>query len=361
MDTTDSNIFFNEQGVCKHCINFDTKILKNWLPNEEGRKKLEQIVEDIKTNGKNKEYDCILGLSGGVDSSYLAYLANKVFGLRLLAVHVDCGWNSETAVKNIENIVKKLNIDLYTCVIDWEEMKDLQVAFLKSGLANQDTPQDHIIFSVLYNYAEKNNIKYVLHGSNYATESVLPDSWGYSAMDSRQLKDVHRIFGKVKLRKYKTVSFFKYNIYYPYILKMKVIRMLNFLDYNKDEAIKILEQELGWKYYGGKHYESRFTKLFQSYFLPKRFGYDKRRAHLSSLILSGQISRSNALEEINKEPYNDKELNEDINFVVKKLGMTKSEFETIMTMPKKTFTDYASNYSKFVFIKKLKQFIGKFI
>lgn len=359
MDTSDPDISFNEEGVCSHCINFETKAVRNWFPNEEGRKKLDLIVEKIKSENKDREYDCILGLSGGVDSSYLAYIARKVFNLRMLAVHVDAGWNSEIAVKNIETMVKKLGIDLYTHVVDWDEMQDLQVAYLKSGLANQDVPQDHIFFSVLYDYAHKNGIKYVLHGSNIATESILPKSWGYKAMDAKQLKAVHKRFGKVKLKSYKTVGFFKYEIYYPTLLRMKVVRMLNFLPYNKDDAIKTLESELGWKYYGGKHYESRFTKFFQSYYLPTRFGFDKRRAHLSSLVVSGQMTREDALKEMAKPAYSEAELKEDAYFVAKKLGITTDELNQYLAAPLKTFKDYPSNYSLDCLLKRLKGILRK--
>lgn len=357
MDTTDPEIVFDEKGVCNHCLDFDRKSVNNWFPNDKGRAILNKVVEDIKKYSKHREYDCIIGLSGGVDSSYLAYLARKEFDLRLLAVHVDAGWNSEIAVKNIENIVKKLNIDLYTHVVDWEEMKDLQVSYFKSGLANQDVPQDHIFFSILYNYAHKNKIKYVLHGGNYVTECVLPKSWGYNPMDAKQLETIHKLFGKHKLRDYKTVSFFKYYFYYPHILNMKVVKMLNCVPYDKDQAISILEKELGWRYYGGKHHESRFTKFFQSYFLPTRFGFDKRRAHFSSQIVTGQKTRAWAIEELKKSSYSEKELSEDINFIIKKLDLTMEEYIKFMNMPLKTFKDYKSNYRLFVFLTKLQSFL----
>lgn len=361
MDTTDPEIYFDESGVCNHCIKFDTQISKNWYPNQRGREILDGLVKEIKHHSRNRDYDCIIGLSGGVDSSYLAYLARKEFNLRILAVHVDAGWDSEIAVKNIEHIVKKTGIDLYTHVVDWEEMKDLQVSYLKSGLANQDVPQDHIFFSILYNYAHKNKIKYVLHGGNYATECTLPQAWGYNPMDAKQLKDIHKRYGKVKFRDYKTVSFFKYYFYYPYILNMKVVKMLNYVPYNKDEAIKVLEKELGWKYYGGKHHESRFTKFFQSYLLPTRFGYDKRKAHLSSQILSGQKTREEALKELQLPPYDKSELNEDLSFVAKKLDITVDDLKSYINMPIRTFRDYKSNYTYFLAMNKMKSFLRKII
>lgn len=344
MDTTDPDIQFDELGICSHCRKFEHYRKECWFPNEDGEKQLNAIIQKIKQENINNEYDCIIGLSGGVDSSYLAYKAIEL-GLRPLAVHVDAGWNSELAVKNIENIVKKLNIDLFTHVVDWEEMQDLQVAFLKSGVANQDVPQDHAFFAALYGFAVQNNIRYVLSGSNIATESILPQGWGYDAMDAQHLKSIHKKFGKSPLKTFPIASFFKYHFYYPYIRRMKVIAPLNFMYYNKDEAISILEKKLDWRYYGGKHYESRFTKFFQGYYLPHKFGYDKRKAHLSSLIVSGQLSREMALKELSKDPYPLSELKEDKAFISKKLGLKEGKLEELLTLPDKNFKDYPSNYT----------------
>lgn len=360
MDTTDPDIIFDSKGVCNHCLTFDLDIKQNWFPNEDGRKKIETIVSQIKSEAKNKEYDCVLGLSGGVDSAYVAYIAKKEFGLRPLAVHVDAGWNSELAVKNIENIVKKLDIDLYTHVIDWEEMKDLQVSFLKASLANQDVPQDHVFFASLYAFAVKNNLRFILSGGNIATESTMPGAWVYNAMDLRHLISVHKQFGKNKLRTLPVVNFFKYYFYYPYVKKMTVIRPLNFMPYNKTGAIKILENELDFKYYGGKHFESRFTKWQQAYYRPMKFGYDERRAYLSCLILSGEMNREEALMEMSKNIYTDKDIEEDSLFVMQKLGLNEKEFKTILALPPKTFRDYSSNYFLFSLKDKIKNFFGAF-
>ena len=351
MDTSDPEISFDQQGICNHCRGFDEFIKGRWYPSEEGRNKLKSIVDAIKADGKSKEYDCALGLSGGVDSSFLAYKA-KELGLRPLVIHVDAGWNSELAVNNIERICKALEFDLHTHVVDWEQMKDLQLAFLRSGTANQDIPQDHAFFGALYSYVIKKNIRYVLNGSNIATESILPSSWGYNAMDAKFLKAVHRQFGTQPLKGYPTVSFFRYHIYFPYIRRLRVIRMLNYMTYNKEEVKKILINELGWKDYGAKHYESRFTKFFQAYFLPTRFGYDKKRAHLSSLIVSGQLSREAALEEMETTRYPQNELDEDRAYVLKKLGISEKEFEHYLNMPHKTFLDYPNS------AKLLKQFVA---
>lgn len=343
MDTSDPDITFDEKGVCNHCRAFDEMAAQNWFPGPEGLPKLNAIVAQIKKECAGNEYDCIIGLSGGVDSSYLAYKASQL-GLRMLAVHVDGGWNSELAVKNIEVICKNLGIDLYTHVVDWEEMKDLQVAFLKSGLSNQDIPQDHAFFAALYNYAVKNNVRYVLNGSNFATEGILPPAWGYDAMDLRLLESVHKTFGRIKLRTFPKVNFFKRYVYYPYIRRMQVVKLLNYILYDKEQAIQTLEKELGWRYYGAKHYESRFTKFFQAYYLPLRFGYDKRKAHLSSLIVSGQMTRVEALQEMEKELYPQAQLREDKEFVLRKLGLSEKDFENLLHAPLKTFRDYDSNY-----------------
>ena len=362
MDTTDPEIYFDENGVCNHCLKFENQLKKNWFPNEEGKKKLDAIINQIKIDGKNKKYDCVIGLSGGVDSSYLAYVLRKLYPeLRILAVHIDGGWNSELAVHNIENIVKILGIDLYTGVVPWEEMQDLQLAFFKSQLANQDVPQDHAFFATLYHVANKNSIKYFLSGGNLATESILPSSWGYNAMDATQLKAVHKKFGKKKLKKYEIVSFFKRKIYYPYFKKFRIIRPLDFLSYIKDEAKETIKKELNWRDYGGKHHESKFTKFFQAHWLPTKFGFDKRKAHLSSLIVSGQMTRDEALKELEKPLYDETELKEDKEFISKKLGISLEEFETIMQQSNKTFLDYPSDYKKDIFFSNLKKKIKKLI
>lgn len=362
MDTTDPEIYFDENGVCNHCLKFENQLKKNWFPNEEGKKKLDAIINQIKIDGKNKKYDCVIGLSGGVDSSYLAYILRKLYPeLRILAVHIDGGWNSELAVHNIENIVKILGIDLYTGVVPWDEMQDLQLAFFKSQLANQDVPQDHAFFATLYHVANKNDIKYFLSGGNLATESILPSSWGYNAMDATQLKAVHKKFGKKKLKKYEIVSFFKRKIYYPYFKKFRIIRPLDFLSYIKDEAKETIKKELNWRDYGGKHHESKFTKFFQAHWLPTKFGFDKRKAHLSSLIVSGQMTRDEALKELEKPLYDETELKEDKEFISKKLGISLEEFETIMQQSNKTFLDYPSDYKKDIFFSNLKKKIKKLI
>jgi N-acetyl sugar amidotransferase len=343
MDTSDPDIRFDETGVCSWCRRFDAEVAPQWFPNSEGERRFAAIADGIRKESASREYDCIVGLSGGIDSSYAAWVMRRHWNLRLLAVHVDAGWNSELAVKNIENIVKRLGIDLHTEVIDWEEMRDLQLAFLRSGVPNQDIPQDHVFFAALYRCAVQKGIRHVLSGGNIATESVLPPAWGHAAMDLRHLKAIHRRFGQVRLRTYPTCSFFDYYVRYPFLHHMRVVRPLNYMPYDKKDALEVLEQELGYRYYGTKHGESRFTKFFQNYWLPTRFGFDKRRAHLSSMILSGQVQRDAALAEIAAPPYDETALKEDKLFVAKKLGLPVSELDDILRAPIRQHSDYPSS------------------
>jgi N-acetyl sugar amidotransferase len=356
MDTSDPAIAFDEKGNCIHC-NAALERAKNvWFPNDRGKMVIEQQIEKIKREEKNKEFDCIIGLSGGVDSSYLAYYAVKK-GLRPLVVHVDCGWNSEQAVKNIENIVKNLNIELHTFVVNWEEMKDLQRSFFKASLPDQDIPQDHAIFAALYSFAEKNSIKYVLNGVNFATESIMPENWGYQAMDYHHLKSIHKKFGERKLKDFPTINFFRRFIYFTFIRKMEIISPLNYIDYRKNEAMELMTRELGWQYYGGKHYESRFTKFFQSYYLPLKFHFDKRRAHLSSLVISGQLTRDEALNSMKEDVYSEEEIGNDMEYVAKKLDWSLKEFRAIIDLPPNRHQDFPTNEKLFSFGLKLKNYL----
>lgn len=342
MDTTDPSIRFDENGNCSNCNSAVELATHTWFPDDNGEKELDRIFARIKLEEKDKEFDCIIGLSGGVDSSYLAYIAVSK-GLRPLIVHVDCGWNSDQAVKNIENIVKKLNLELHTFVVNWEEMKDLQRSFFKASLPDQDIPQDHAIFAALYDFADKNSIKYVLNGYNFATESILPQSWGFQAMDYRHLRSIHKRFGERALKDYPHLNFFQRYIYFTIIRKMIIINPLNYLNYRKDDAIEIMKKELGWEYYGGKHYESRFTKFFQSYYLPIKFNIDKRRAHLSSLIISGQISRDVALSLMKEAPYDKNEITCDLEYVAKKLDWSVPEFKEILELPGNRHDSFPTN------------------
>ena len=296
MDTTDSVIQFDEKGMCDHCHNFYENILPNWHPDEQGKQKLKEIVAQIKKEGKGKKYDCIIGLSGGVDSSYLAYLAVKKLGLRPLLFACDTGWNLNVAVQNVEKITKGLDMPLHTEIVNWNEMRDLQLAFFKAQVPYQDIPQDHVIFASLYNYATKHGIKYVLTGGNNSTECVRePIEWVYQN-DIRMLKDIHKKYGTIPLKTLPLCGMFKAHLYYQYIKGMKVVKLLDLIPYTKAKAIDTLQKEFGWEPYANKHFESVFTRFYEGYWLVKKFGYDKRRCHFSSLILTGQLKREDALE-----------------------------------------------------------------
>jgi len=360
MDTTDPEIIFNEKGVCNHCRYFHEVTIKHWFPNNEGKKKIDTFLSKIKQNGKGEDYDCIIGLSGGIDSSYLALIL-KDYGLRPLAVHVDAGWNSELAVYNIEQIVKHCGYDLHTHVMEWQEIKDLQLAYLKSGVANQDVVQDHAFFASLYHFAVQHNIKYVINGGNISTETVFPKAWHHTAMDAVNLKSIHRLFGKRKLSQFKTISFFEYFFYYPFIKRMKVVNLLNFMPYNKDEALKFLKEKINYKEYGRKHGESRFTKFFQNYYLPKKFNMDKRRPHLSSQILSKSLTRDEVLRELQKPLYDEIELSHDKAYIAKKLEISVDELDRFTYEKGSHYSEYANWDTRYKLIRKVKKLVEKVI
>lgn len=360
MDTSDPEIVFDDAGVCSHCIQFDAVTRKRWHPNEKGVKLLQEKLDEVRAAGRGREYDCIIGLSGGVDSSYLALKA-KEWNLRPLVVHVDAGWNSELAISNIENIVKYCHYDLHTIVVDWEEMRDLQLAYLKSGLANQDVPQDHAFFASLYRYAVQNGVKYILSGGNIATESIFPQSWHGDAMDVINLRAVHRAYGKGRLRHYPTISFLEYYVWYPFVKGMRTVRPLNFMPYDKDEAIAELSHKVGWRSYGRKHGESRFTKLFQNYYLPEKFGYDKRLPHFASMIVSGQMTRDGALSELAKPLYDPEELAADLAFFCKKLGITRADFHDFMAQSSHVYSDFPNWDRRKAAVKIAQSMVGRLL
>lgn len=357
MDTTDPCITFDEQGVCNHCRHFEQVTVRNWHPGPEGRLMLEKIVASVREEGKGRDYDCILGLSGGVDSSYLA-LKVKELGLRPLVMHVDAGWNSELAVSNIEVIVKHCGFELHTHVMDWDEMRDLQLAYLRAGVANQDVPQDHAFFANLYQYATRNGLRTVLSGGNTATESIFPDAWLSTAMDAINLRAIHRRFGSIPLSHYKTISFWQYYFWFPVVRRMRVLRPLNYMPYTKYLAIAEL-QKVGWREYRGKHGESIFTRFFQNCYLPEKFGYDKRKPHLSSLIVSGQITREAALTELAEPLQTPAEREADIIYFCKKLGIATSEFESIMAQPGHHYSDFPNWDRRYAAMKRTQRFLER--
>lgn len=359
MDTSDSKIVFDDKGVCDHCNDFNKNVLPNWHTDEKGYKELEKTMQKIKVAGKGKDFDCLLGLSGGVDSSYMLHLAVKEFGLRPLVFHVDGGWNSELAVHNIQMLIDKLGLDLYTEVINWEEMKDFQLAFFKSGVPHIDIPQDHAFVATLYNFAEKYNIKYILNGGNISTECVRnPMEWLYYGTDMVQLNDIIRRFGAVKMKTYPFSSIFKHKIYLRYIRGVKVIRPLNYMPYLKADALKMLEKEYDWKPYPQKHFESRFTKFYEGYWLPERFGFDTRRVQYSSLILTGQMTREEAIERMKKPAYNPETIEDEFNYIATKLGISPEELKSYFNMEKKFYWDYKNLESVFNFGAKILKALG---
>ena len=337
----DPDISFDEQGICNYYYEYLQAEKENVLMDKAGEKKLQKLADEIKTAGKGKDYDCLIGLSGGVDSTYVAWLV-KQLGLRPLAVHLDNGWNSELAVKNVENIINKLNIDLFTLVVNWEEFKDIQLAYLKASVVDIEVVSDHAIFATMYKLAKEKNIPYIISGTNVVTEYIMPPSWLYSKMDFANLKDIHRQYGKRKLKTYPFLDFRKY-VYYSGILKLSPISILNYVPYNKKQVKDFITKELAWRDYGGKHYESAFTKFYQAYILPQKFKIDKRKAHLSTLICSGQLTKGDALKELELPLYNEKELKSDLEYVTKKLGLTLEEFEAIMQQPVRRHDEFKTD------------------
>ncbi len=344
MDSTAEEIVFDNDGVCNFCHHYDNVITKDLYNDKDGQLKLERLIEEIKDKGKNSKYDCLIGLSGGVDSSYVAYLIKKVYGLRVLAIHLDNGWNTELAVANVEQIVKRLDIDLQTYVINWKEFKDIQISFLKSSISNIEIPTDHAIWATLIRTAAKMKISYIISGNNIVTESIMPASWLYGSKDSRLIKSLHHKFGKVKIKTYPSLSTIDY-IDYLLIRGIRWVPILNYMPYVKSEAKELLMNELGWRDYGGKHYESVFTRFFHAYYLPEKFGFDLRKSYMSALVCSGQITRQEALEEVAQPPAPIELLKQDREYVIKKLGLTDDEFDQIMKAPNKTYKDYPNNES----------------
>lgn len=330
MDNVSSpSIVFDDKGVCNFCHKFDEDNSLYGYKGVKSDERLLELIDNIKKAGKGKEYDCILGISGGVDSAYLAHTAKKL-GLRVLAVHVDAGWNSDVAVENIQKLCTGLDIDLHTIVIDWNSMKELQRAYMFSGLVNLDVPQDHAFLAATFHYAMKHKIKYMLNGSNMATEGILPETFGHAAVDFRHIKSVYKKCGRGE-KIFDKYPHFNVLEYIWCQTKIKRVNLLNFVPYSKKMAIELLNEKYGWEYYGGKHYESRFTKYFQGAFLVDKFGYDKRRAHLSSLVVGGEMNREEALVEFeDKSAYSVEQQLEDREYIMKKLDITVSEWDRIM-------------------------------
>ena len=359
MDTSDLEIYFNEEGVCNHCLRYD-KLLNDRVQITNREKNLNQIVTRIKAKRSSAaDYDCIIGISGGVDSTYVAYLCKKL-GLNPLAIHFDNGWNSELAVRNIEDCLNILGIDLVTEVIRWKHFKEMQKAFLFASVPDGEVPTDHAINALLFHEANKRGIKYIINGMNFQTESLSVRTWAYGHSDWKYIKGVTKKFSNIK-----DFSFYPHFslidlIKYVTIKQIKVVSILNYVDYKKDEVMKILENELNWRNYGGKHYESIYTRFYQGFLLPKKFKIDKRRGHLSDLIRSHQMTRENALVEISRPSYIDSNLEqEDIAFVKKKLELTENEFQEILSSENKTYRVFRNNENKISILKKGLNFLRK--
>ena len=359
MDTSDSKISFDDKGICDHCRTYYNDILPKWHTDEKGDKALKEIVKKIKNEGEGKDFDCLMGMSGGIDSSYLLYIMVKKYGLRPLVFHVDAGWNSQIAVNNIERLVDGLGLDLYTEVINWEEIKDLQLAFFKSGVSHIDTPQDHSFFATMYKFASKHNIKHILTGGNYSTECIRnPLEWMYYQSDSIQLKDIYKKYGTGKLKDYPVTNILWHKVFLPYFKKIKLIRPLDFFPYNKDEAMKTLVDKFGYQEYPQKHFESRFTRFYESYWLPKKFGFDTRKVQYSSLILTNQMTREDALEKLKHPAYDPKTIKQDFEYIATKLGISVKELQSYMDAPNKTYKDYKSQDNIYNIGAKVMRFLG---
>tara|TARA_A100001011_G_scaffold310715_1_gene327473 strand:- start:1243 stop:2352 length:1110 start_codon:yes stop_codon:yes gene_type:complete len=351
MDTSDPDIRFDEDGNCNHCETFleESKSIKPQGLEREQR--LKDLIESIKKSGKNKKYDCLIGVSGGTDSSYVAYIV-KELGLKPLAVHMDNGWNSEESVKNIRNLCTRLNIDYESYVLDWDEFKDIQLSVLKSSIVEVEIPTDVAIVSILHKVASRNNIKYIIGGGNYATEGILPDLWFYNPKDLKLLKSIQKQFGSKKIKTFPTFDW-KAEIFYKFIKRIRMVYLLNLLPYDKQEALSILKDKVGYHEYGGKHHESVYTRFIQSYFQPVKFNLDYRRATLSSQICSGSVTREEALKQLEELPYNIPQVKKDKDYVSKKFGITLQEFESILNAPPKSYKDYPNDEKWLTFIYNL--------
>lgn len=355
MDTTDPLITFDKKGFCNHCTRYFEKEGKFVLKREEGQRKLQKLIDKIKTAGTNSKYDCLLGVSGGTDSSYVAYLA-KQYGLRVLLFSFDNGWDTEVAKKNVTWIVDATGSDIFEYTVDFDEFRDLQLAFLKASVINIEMITDHAIAAALYKVATAKHIKYILTGINYVTEAIMPASWGHRFNDLPNIKAIHQKYGTKLLKTYPTMSLWKL-VYNRVVRGIQLIPILNYIYYNKEEAKKTLRNAFHWQDYGLKHYESLWTKFYQSYILPRKFGVDKRKAHLSTLICSGQITRQQALKELMKPPYDQKELEHDMQVVLKKLGVSDEEFEDLMKLPIKKHQEYGTDEWLYLLLRSLRDCI----
>lgn len=346
MNSSDPNIVIDDHGHCNYCNNFDNVIKPNWRPDAEGERQMAKMASRIRDSGRGKDFDCIIGLSGGLDSSYAAYIAKEKMGLRPLLFHVDAGWNTDQAVGNIEKLVDGLGLDLYTDVVNWESVKRMQVAFMRAGIPDQDLVQDAAFFSGLYRFARKYKIKHIITGSNFSTECCRePEEWGgYLGIDRTLFEDIWKKFGDGKPNDFPLVDILVYKLWYQKALGMKVHHPLNLVAYVKRDAEDELERLFGWQRFQHKHHESRFTRFYEDYWLPRRFGFEKRRAHFSSLIMTGQMTRNQALERISHPEMDERFLTQEFEYVAHKLGLTVQELQQMFDLPKRTYRDYKNKH-----------------
>jgi N-acetyl sugar amidotransferase len=354
MDTSDPDITFDADGCCGHCRRAERLLRLLPASDDEAERRLANVVEKVNRLTTKDEYQCVVGLSGGVDSSYVALLAARL-GLRVLAVHFDNGWNSEIAVANIQSICEKLAFDLRTYVIDWDEFRDLQRSFLRASVIDVELVTDHAIFAAMLRLARQHRIRFVLSGTNLATEAILPQAWVWPKQDLRNIRAIHRRFGEIPMKTFPVCGMLRWSVLRYTVLGPTYIELLNEVRYRKKEVLKTLEDEVGWRYYGGKHYESVFTRFYQAYLLPTKFGVDKRRAHLSSLIMNGEMDRSEALAELAEPLYAPEDLAEDRSYVLKKLGFSELEFAKILEMPPKRHDDYPSSVALFRILARYRE------
>jgi N-acetyl sugar amidotransferase len=359
MDTSDAAISFDENGVCDHCNGFHADVLPNWHTDERGRRELEGMVAKIKREGQGREFDCILGLSGGLDSSFMLHVLVSEFGLRPLVFHVDGGWNTDSAVHNIQVLIEKMGLDLYTEVINWEDMRDFQLAFFKAGVPHIDIPQDHAFIATLYHFANKHNVKYIMNGGNFCTECVRnPLDWHYYGTDMTHIRDIRSQFCTRELKSYPFSSIFYHKLYLRYFKGVKVVKPLNLISYTKKYAENILASTYGWKPFTQKHFESRFTKFHEGYWQPTRFGIDCRRVQLSSLILTGQMTRDEAIAIMEKPAYDPKTIDDEFEYIATKLGISVQELRAYHEMPRKTYRDYKNQLWIFDLGAKVLKMLG---
>jgi len=359
MDTSDPSITFDANGVSNHYDNFINEMKPHWSPKGMDFSKLEVLVSSIKKAGEGKEFDCLLGLSGGLDSSYMLHTMVRQFGLRPLVFHVDGGWNSELAVHNIHALIDKLGLELYTEVINWDEMSDFQLAFFKSGVPHIDIPQDHAFIAAQYKFAEKSGVKYILNGGNISTECVVnPLQYFYWGTDLIQINDIIKKFGIIPMNSYSFSSVYRHKLYLRYFKGVKVVKPLNFIPYTKLAASQILMKEYGWRMPERKHFESRFTRFYESYWLPTRFGFDVRRVQFSSLIFTGQMTREDALRELEKPPYDVDNIMHDFEYIATKMGVSIDELHNYHRLPKKFFWDYKNQNKVLLAIESIVRLLG---